>query len=298
MTTPDHHRDRPGEARPTPSPGVVIRAGADGELAGAELDALHDLLESDPTTADRLAAERTLRARVARAMWAPDRAPDSLRDEIRELFRRQRAADAGARRTHPFRIAGPTWLAVAASLALLTAVAVVSRWPIAPAPWPTASLAPNAHLVHAADFILAEHERCSAFDDYFEHKFTVRDRAGAAAAAEDLLGAAPAIVELDDLGYRFAGLGRCAVPGPGVSLHILYAPADGADRPTLSLFVQREAGREALESGVRYRVERAGGATVYAWRVGELLYYLFSPDARVEAHAAQALEAPAAVRSL
>jgi len=284
---------------------VVIRAGADGELCAADLDALHDLREADPTTDERLACERTLRARLARVMWRPDRAPHTLRSEIRAMFERERGAGLPAvapagplgRRDRTFWIGGPTWLAVAAALALLTAVSVVSRWPIAPAPWPGIQTGINAHLASAAHFIVAEHDRCSEFDTYYEHKFTVRDAASAGDAAVALLGTPPAAVRLNDAGYRFAGLGRCAVPGPGVSLHMLYTAIDPG-RPTLSLFVQQDTGRDDIEPGVRYRVNHPDGSAVYAWRDGGLVYYLFSPDARAEADATRLLGAPALERSL
>ena len=276
------------------SPAAVVRAAADDELTADQQRALEALRTQDPTIDDRIAFEVALKQSVRRAMVAPASAPASLRATIEGLFGTEPAVvDVPTfTRPHSFWARRPTWVALAASIALLATVAVVMRSPLGSQLGPTVGAPFAAQLVDASNFIVSEHNHCSAFDAYFEHKFTVRNDADASDEVVELLGNPPTRIKLDQAGYQFVGLGKCTVPGPGESVHMIYRPINKT-RPTLSLFVQQDDARPDIEQGVRYRLSTQVGAPVLIWRKQGLIYYLFSPDTTAESDACDLLEAPA-----
>lgn len=298
------------------TPPDLIRAAADGELTPAQRDRFESLRAAGPKAVEhQLAFESALRQAVGRAMSAPEQAPDSLRAAIMSMFAAEQtdavasirvntegvrqvrtqgsagSSSARALRRPAFWTSRSTWMSVAASIALLTAVSVIVKSPIGSRLGPAISAPLAAELVAASSFIISEHDKCSAFDSYFEHKFNVREEADASDAVVELLGQPPTRIKLDQAGYQFIGLGKCTVPGPGDSVHMLYRPVNES-RPTLSLFVQQDSARQDLESGIRYRLTTKAGAPVLVWRADGLIYYLFSPDAQAELDAGELLSIP------
>lgn len=305
MTTHERQSDLPRSSGDLSVP-ALIRAAADGELTAPERAAFERVRAADPSIDARVEFERALRERVAGAMREPAAAPASLRDSITGMFEREREIDrelgvetlAVQTRSRRFWASGPTWLAVAASLALLTAVTVLMQTPVGSTVAPMFGNAAAARLMNASDFIVAEHDKCSAFDQYFERKFDVRDSAQAPDAVVELLGQPPIRINLDEAGYEFTGVGGCHVPGPGASAHLIYKSSDGS-RPTLSLFIQKDTGASPrLETGVRYRCRTTAGAPVLVWRDAGVIYYLFSPDDEARDSATRLFNAPTVERTL
>ena len=300
MTTHERNPDLPRSSGEM-SRAALVRAAADDELTPDERRALDRARAADGSIDARIAFEHALRERVAGAMAEPARAPASLRASIEAMVRDQheQASTVGPTRTRSrrFWVSGPTWLAAAASLALLTAVTVVMRTPLGSSLAPRIGAPVAAQLLNASNFIVQEHGRCSAFDSYFDHKFTVRDASRASDTVVELLGQPPVRIRLDQVGYQFTGIGACKVPGPGASVHMLYRPI-ATDRPTLSLFIQNAVGQTDVESGVRYRLQNTGGTPVLVWREGSLIYYLFSPDPDAEQSACRLLHAPTTEKTL
>lgn len=305
MTTHERNPDLP-RSSDDPTVAVLIRAAADGELTAAQQAAFDRARAADPSLDARVAFERALRDRVAGAMREPAVAPASLRESIAGMFEREREIErelgvetlAVRTRSRRFWASGPTWLAVAASLALLTAVTVLMQTPVASTVAPMFGNATAARLMNASDFIVSEHDKCSAFDSYFDNKFTVRDSAEASDAVVELLGQPPIRIDLGEAGYEFTGVGGCHVPGPGASAHLIYKAADSS-RPTLSLFIQKDTGAAPrLEAGVRYRCRTSAGAPVLVWREAGVIYYLFTPDDEARDSATRLFNAPTLERTL
>ncbi len=305
MTTHERQPDLPRSSGDLSVP-ALIRAAADGELTAPEQAAFDRARAADPSIDARVAFERALREGVGSVMREPAVAPASLRDSIAAMFEREREIEreigvetlAVRTRDRRFWASGPTWLAVAASLALLTAVTVIMQTPVGSTVAPMFGNATAARLMNASDFIVAEHNKCSAFDQYFERKFDVREGAQASDAVVELLGQPPIRINLEEAGYELTGVGGCHVPGPGASAHLLYKDADGS-RPTLSLFIQKDTGSAPrLETGVRYRCRTTAGAPVLVWRNAGVIYYLFTPDDEARDTATRLFNAPTVERTL
>lgn len=273
---------------------AIVCAAADDALTADQRRALESLRQSDPLIDDRIAFESAISHRINQNLSAPVSAPASLRASIQDLFAQERDAVVGpvSTRSGAFWASKPTtWLAVAASILLLVSVGVVMNSSVGSKLGPPVGAPFAAQLVDASNFIVAEHNQCSAFDSYFERKFTVRNDADVSDAVVQLLGNPPTRIKLDQAGYEFVGMGKCTVPGAGESVHMIYRPIDQS-RPTLSLFVQQASARPDIKVGVRYRLSTPVGAPVLVWKKQGLIYYLFSPDPTAESDACDLLEAP------
>jgi hypothetical protein len=279
---------------PPPEPldhASLIRAAADGELSNDDRQAFDSLCASDATTQNRVAFERALRSSTSRVMAEPTRAPQSVRAAVENIFDEELAAARSFQTRHRSFWSGRTaWASIAAAILLVAAVSIVTNLPFGGS-LPRLGPPFASRFVNASTFVVSEHDRCSMFDDYFENKFTVRDQNDASSQAVDLLGASPVSLSLDQTGYEFAGSGKCAVPGGGVSMHVLYKPT-APDRPAMSVFLQKVTRPCPLEDGVRYRLRTDSGDPVLVWCDGDLIYYIFCPDTAVEQVAAQMLNAP------
>lgn len=257
-----------------------VRAVADGEL-----DAGH-LGEIEGAEA-RLAFERDLREAVARAMGGSESAaPAELRERIGAMLR---ASDGGRQRAGVIQTPmGDTrersfWggigrvLAVAAVLVLCaTAVIVSSRQVTGP---------PPGHALQAGlltSFVHDQHDLCRTDPVYSAAKFTAKDLKSALALARDHLGAVPALIErgfkgLKRIGFRFAGMGRCAVPGEGPSVHVVFKDDDAGGR-MVSLFIQVDRHQWVLADSHYALLHDGleGGQVVVAWRDDQFLYFLIA----------------------
>ncbi|RMD62733.1 MAG: hypothetical protein D6824_06380 [Planctomycetota bacterium] len=258
-------------------------------------------LENDERAQRAVAFERTLRRKVAEAMRA-EAAPSQLRRRVEALFAERRSDDEGdaatvgpaATRSRAFwsRRSVVGWTAVAAVAALTATLSVIFVRRAARPTLPAQVVA----------FLEQEHNRCVDLGDYFEQKMVARDEEEAAALLQKVLASqrGPA-VDLRGAGFLLLGAGPCHVPGEGPSAHLLYGPAKStvAARP-LSVFVQRlpssSAAATLLRPGVCYETLCGENQrdVVAAWRVGEVMVYVYCPDgaSRLPAKALRALGAP------
>jgi hypothetical protein len=264
------------------------RAEADGEAPHADT--------SDP----RIAFERELRERVARAM-SGSAAPAELRAKVHALLH-EAPAHAHGGGTHTDRVHRRwRWRAAAGVAALVViggAVALVlpSRGPAHPSSGGAAaplvqSPAASERLTRLISFTSAQHDQCAMLGEAFNAKMKARTETEAQKIAIELLAKVPDVLDLRcaalaKAGYRFAGLGPCAVPGTGRSAHLIYKPdpAIAPDGPIVSLFVQEDAGDLPLEFDCAL-TNRACDANpidtcaccVTMWRKEGLVYYLVAP---------------------
>ncbi|MBL8745991.1 MAG: hypothetical protein JNK58_06495 [Phycisphaerae bacterium] len=303
--------DEPGQSGPIDPSGLSVssrlRAEADGELS--PLDLRDDEVQDRQ---GRIAFERSLREAVGRVQ-SVETAPESLRTRIAGTLGVPSTAALSERvkpvfpREHPtiYRERLPwrrqLWLAAAAAVTLVTVLMLYGPLRI--------SFGPPTFTAIAA-FTTEQHEGCAKLGSQFKSKMTARTESEARKAAIQILPKVPSVLELHSaelarLGYRFAGLGRCAVPGRGRSAHLLYAPdpaiAPGA--PSVSLFVQEDTGELAIDPNCRYVHRPTDPAApsrttpgVTMWRQDGLVYYLVAPP--LPAEVLRAFDAPDEMRSI
>lgn len=281
------------------SEGAGLRAQADGEATRTHGAAS----ANDP----RVQFERDLREGVARAMSA-ELAPADLRDSIASMLKHH-AASASSLRTidnhadHPtvYR-ARPTWkrqvwLAAAAAVMLVTALLLYG---------PVSRLGAPPTFARIAAFTASQHESCESMGSRFNSKMTARSLTEAARESARILERVPTILEIGSeplarAGYRFVGLGECAVPGKGASAHLVYVPdpSIAPDAPRVSLFIQQDSGQLAFDPALCMVKEPGSGADptmgIAMWRENGLIYYLVAERLPVEtrrAFGAPAMERP------
>lgn len=272
-----------------------IRAAADNELPAGEVPA-------GEHAAKQIDFERALRDAVGRSM-GDAKAPEALRARVLALMAEQPAEQEHAavhrhgahergRDADPGRAAAGRrprsmrWAIAAAMVALVGGAAVTQQWLASPGV-PLSS--ERASLL--ISFMSEEHNACADFGPLFERKMKVRDEAAAAKEAIELLARVPEVLELpgdemDRAGYRFAGLGRCHVPGKGRSAHLIYKAQESLSpgAPAVSLFVQEDLGEISLENQCSYRSD--GGDTrpcLRMWRKDGLVYFLITPKGTPDA---------------
>jgi len=277
-----------------------VRLAADEELSSDQSRALRELSAAPGSqVSDRVAFEHALRDSVARVMGDAPPAPDALRDRIlRALhenpeqpapepipFRPSEPAKPSAH-TGPFRLG---WILAAAAMVAVTAIVL---WvpnqggPSALGPGPQrGSIIPAATAERLVSFLDRNHDKCANFGDVFKQKMVYRTHAEAAQAAIEILHRLPEILELSDqrlvvLGYEFAGLGRCGVPGTGQSAHLIYRPIAVIEGPAISLFIQEDTGELPLEEGTTCYCAglcKDGKKQITVWRREGMVYYLVTP---------------------
>lgn len=292
--------ERSDQPTPTLDPlsrGALVRAAADGELSAEQSRALETLRSSDASIEREIVFERALRDRVATTMREPSVAPASLRASIEALIAQERGTvGPHATRTRSFWAKRAGWLVAAAAVLVVASITYIAGWPSQQPPRPTSTIAAapfeQGRLIAASNFIAREHNRCAPFERYFNLKMSVRDAAEANDMVVTLLGAPPTRIKLDDAGYTFAGMGRCAVPGPGDSVHMIYRPVGDAPG-VVSLFIQKLVNEPAMADDVRYHVPIDGGGSLLIWRDSGLIYYLFCQDEATGSDISGLLNAPA-----
>lgn len=278
--------------------GARVRAAADGEVS------------PDGQDAGRVSFERGLRESVGRVMGR-ETAPAELRARIEAILRETPIDEAGSQSpgvvstplgdttSRSFWSRTPQWLAAAAVMGLAATLLIMGgRTTTVPSNGTIGTTqeasAGYGILAQAAGFVVREHESC---DSASEH-FAVRTQAEADKAALEILSEVPDVIDfpiegLHEIGYEFAGIGRCEVPGGGASAHLLY---ENKNVPGLkmSLFVQVDTGKIDIEEGKSY-IRRAkqgttgcmfaspeaqpgeNGRSLVVWREGGYIYYLFAP---------------------
>jgi len=280
------------------SRGEAIRLLADRELSESEIRSICSETFGEDAEA-RILCEQALRSRIAKVMGesAPP-CPKGVREAVQRL-----CAGAGDEDAPPSIEIEPAvtrgrgfWstartLALAASLAMLVAASVL-LWPGNPAsPFAPTSAPFDATRARLATFIDSEHDKCATLGDYFDRKFKDATPAEAERFATEHLGVAPHRLSLESQGYRLAGIGMCAVPGQGASVHILYK----SDRArSVSLFIQEAKADRELDPDICYCIPVEGGAVLQAWIADGLIYYLYSGEGSPPRDVRAALDAPEA----
>ncbi|MFG0282853.1 MAG: hypothetical protein ACF8R7_00385 [Phycisphaerales bacterium JB039] len=264
-----------------------LRAAADGELSPSQRSELDGSLTEAELRA--IEAETALRGAVGRLMAEPV-APAGLRERI--LGAAAAAHDGPDAPAPEAEDRGPIpmapWLrplALAAAVVLLAAggwLILRSAGNSVTGPTPNEG---RVQLVELRQFMSREHDRCFQSDDYGAQKFTADDLAAVPHVFRPLLGSEVSVAELVQAGLSLRGAGRCHLPGPGNSIHMLLDAPLPTGTVTLSLFVQEDAGNTlGFEQGVAYELTPNDGQPaklkIIAWRSGDLDYYLVAdPEA-------------------
>ena len=315
-----HNPNRPAE-QPTRLPDGLSRAARIRALADGEI-ARDDPRASEFDGADQAVEfERNLRDTVSRAMAEPTQAPASLREQILARFEAEHAADdrpisfsehkhqADRRSTALFSFL-PRLAAVAAVLLLSATVLWIGVQQFSNSA-PADGQALNIQTVSSQlQFVQREHNRCSDIaSGNFTSKIVATNIDEARAFAETQLGwggtrLAEAIARMDEIGYSFVGVGACAVPGGGNSIHALFNPhADRADSiKPVSVFLLESPGEgcKDAEPGICYSCPKAKerGKPAVLWRDENLIVFVHSDSEQSVENARTAYVAPESVQSL
>lgn len=252
--------DRSSGAEGAMGPGVLLRAAADGELDPCQRERLAAHLREHPEDLRRVDFERQLRDACGRSLGGPS-APAHLREAIVAA----RGRDGVLARLRP------ALQTLAAAVLLLVAVAFLARMAAIGGGAP--ALAGYAEL---AGYVAAEHEACER-DPSRAAKFTVERLDAVPQRFQNVLGGAAGLSEFQEAGLTFRDAGECRLPGRGPSVHVRFERVENGE--AVSLFIQRARdSRVDFEPGRAYRLRSPGndalGREVYAWRSGELNYYI------------------------
>lgn len=280
---------------------AMLRAAADGELTPEQEQALCD---QDASARARIDTERALRQAVSKTMGQV-RAPASLRAKIERAMQGQSPLSfEQAEQRAPRGWQRPWWLGVAAGFALAAALVYFVSPLAAPNATPGAGQFASRgqfSTVGLVDFLEDQHDSCANLGPFFQTKMPFQQRADAERAAIEMLDMVPDVLDLADgkladLGYDFAGLGACRIPGKGKSAHLLYTSSiDG--QPPISLWVQQDTGEwndRIKEIGCTYGVDlcEERGTSLSIWREKGLLYFLYTPSRDLQSPARVAFRAP------
>ncbi len=284
-----------------------IRAAADGELpgdqtsrllhgsnaktvaAGIEFEqnlrlACARVFAGDAATAPEVGAD--LHATVQRIMVASRQASDSLETSpvhVHEAASRP-AQTATAQTARGRRLARAGWIALAACTLIVGVV--VGTWLATPAP--TFNTQPNRTRIALVGFLESEHRRCALNERSLRNKMTVYAVEDVPAKFAGLLGQELSVSAVVGAGYEFLGCGKCAVPGRGESVHLMFrdpsvlppsVDVSGVNAPRdagrFSLFIQQDTDELPITLGQTYRLETGEGEPlVIVWRNGGLVYYM------------------------
>ena len=279
--------------------GVLLRLAADDELTPEQRARLDAHLASNPGDADCIVFESALRGACGRVL-ADCRCPGSLREKVMAIAASSREpaaagveseeayADAIASRSATLRSAGVFGGvkgriagALAAALLLIASAAFVIR--VAGVNSGQQAEGSGAHIL-LAGMVSAEHDSCV---DASAAKFSVTTRDEAPAFLASILGSEPSIADFEALGLQFDRVGRCGVPGNGPSAHMIFktTAVQGCQKNLrVSLFIQHGGHPEfEMQPNTTYAIGKCSSKTVYAWRSGEMTYYLVAPNASCKA---------------
>lgn len=234
----------------------LLKLCCDGEATPEQLAHLERHLQAHPEQRSEIAGqlqfERKLRDCVGNLIkQTSPHAPQSLRESVRAAMaaqtleadadRKPLARDGVLARifTNPQRA---NFFAVAATLALVAGAVLFGIFgrTIDDFNVPTTS-----DLVsEAAVFADREHGECAGDFRDLMSKLDETDPNAARGYLANALGTAAPVFDLDKIGYRLVGVGRCDMPVPARSAHLVYrkdVPA-GRQAPMLSVFVVRDEG--------------------------------------------------------
>lgn len=240
---------------------IELMAYADGELDPAAAERVRRNVEADAGVARKVAAYRKLGEAGRRVAMLE--MPGGLMERV---------TDSATQVTKPRRIVR-WWVGVAAVIVL--GVGAVVLWSMTPERAVRGSDAiPVAWVTDAVKV----HVTCSGHPDHHVPPFP-RELEKLAGSLKSFLGRDVNCPDLSKLGYQFGGCGPCTIPG-GRTAHLLYRPVNGSG-PTVSLFVQADAGQLGAEKSKVYYAEDARDRTpMIVWRGEGVVYYLVGGDAR------------------
>ncbi|MCC6284794.1 MAG: hypothetical protein IT439_05755 [Phycisphaerales bacterium] len=280
----------PDERTPTQPlpPGAMLRCAADDELCAQRCRELEAHLAAHPHHRPCIESERALRERC-REVMSSGCCPDALRARIARLCN-----GAG----HPATVSRSFWVrpGVRRSLTALAACVAVAAGGVFVYQMSrvgTGVPASGASFEPVVNFVAEEHEACASHME----KFTIKEIEDAPPKIASILGSSPTIPSLAAVGLRFIGAGECGVPEGGRSVHLRFE-SDGThcrEGMPVSLFIQHaSSGTPSMEPGKAYVLcsgkqgapdaaptglaRGARGNTIYAWRVGDLAYYLVAAE--------------------
>ncbi|MGE3109880.1 MAG: hypothetical protein AB7G11_08190 [Phycisphaerales bacterium] len=306
-----------------PEIGDLLRAAADGELSAQEAEHLRSMEADDH--APRIVFDQELRRACARVLRGIDaqapNVPEQLRQRIQAIAVNAPAGapavppvqvprthtDAGRSnrvpRTGRRRRSRLVWLSGAVCV-LIVGVLVGVR---ALLPGPTFRDSPAQARIALVGFLESEHRRCTLDDRALKRKMTVMSLSEAPKKFESLIGGTLSVEAVEAAGYEFLGSGRCAVPGCGESVHMIFrdprVPApdpssvrfEECDASRFSVFVQKDMDELPIVAGRTYRLEtRAGEPLVAVWTRGGVLYYLVTESPEQEADVMKTMNVPRA----
>lgn len=222
---------------------ALLRAAADGELSPAQQEALRAHLAASPGDQARIEFEQTLRTAVGRSM-ASGTAPSDLADRIRAAASAGPESDdaplvetlAPATRDRSFWTTMGRRLSVAAALFLVVAGAWYAIGQLTQSPITERE---SINRFELARFLSAQHMQCGDAE-VADRKFNYRSVDTLAMGCQKLLGQVPDFGQLFQGRATLLGMGKCAVPGPGSSVHMRFdIPTDssGVVLGTASMFV-------------------------------------------------------------
>ena len=252
-------REVPGE--------LELMAYADGELDAGALERVRQYVAENPSAAGKVNLHRKLRE-TGRRVMAGTAVPAGLLGRIEGLV--DEAASAPMRPQRGWRIGG--W-AMAAAAVLVVGIGSVVIW--------STLGGRGVEVVRGSDLVPVGwvesaskvHIECSKHAAHFAPPFA-RVLTELPESLRGYLGQTAQCPDLSRMGYQFAGCGPCRIPG-GKTAHLLYRPADGQGRGTLSLFVQRDEGQLKVDGGKVYLSRDASdGTEMIVWREGGVVYYL------------------------
>jgi hypothetical protein len=309
---------QPDPQQPTQLPDGLSDAARVRAFADAEMS-------SKPSSESGVAFEQNLRVAVGRVMSEPQAAPADLRAKILARFDaeyadqpisfEQRAVESKQQSPRPsggLRALLPRFAALAAVLLLSGAAIFLGSRQFAPSNNGQLAVAEGLSIQTVSSqlqFVQREHSRCSDITSgIFTSKIEATEPDEARAFAEARLGCGGArlevaIAKMVESGYRFIGVGACAVPGGGKSVHALFTPADATSalRP-VSVFLLESPGEGCKDAmpGVCYSCPKAkdAGKPSMLWRDQNLIVFVHSESVQSVDIARDAYMAPDAIQSL
>lgn len=294
--------------------GVMLRAAADGELPEKLNDRLRSSSEACESSDARIAFERNLRSACARVLQPDTEEAPAASAELHATIGRiasaaraatntavhpatKREASAAGRRRAARRLG---WIALTA-ITLVVGVAVGMKLA---APAPTFLTSPERARIALTGFLESEHRRCTLNERALKNKMTEYTLSEVPTKFAGLLGAELSVASVQRAGYQFLGCGRCAVPGRGESVHLIFrdssrpaltseqrAALKNGDDAQLSLFIQSDTDELPIDANTTYRLETGlGEPLVLIWRRDGLVYYLVTETEAAQDRAIESLD--------
>lgn len=263
----------------------LLRAAADGELTAQDRSDLEAHLRTNPDDAAVVLFEQQLRESVGVEIWGEPSA--ELRARIAGLCAASTSPDhrhlKPLLRRSSFANVGFRWVYGAVAAVLLVAVGT-GAWLARPRhnlP-PAGTLVTASHREALSSFISAQHKACEVSAAMVSKRFRIGPLSDATAPLSDILGVTPDLSSLNHPNVRYLGASECAVPGDGNSIHIVLdvtpSVTGSSEAALVSLFIQRDTGEVAIETGQAYELTATGGdgPPIVVWRDGVMIYFLRS----------------------